>query len=393
MTVPAHSGNQNGGSQAVAPVPVIPFTGAAHEHTEPGGFSFAVTQTVNQQNFGPFDVPAFGFFRHLVIEVTTTAVGTIGTGVANADFPFSIFASISCLDVNGAPIFGPFTGYETLWADISGGYVYNQDPRKGPNFSGNAISPSFILRIPIEISHYDGLGSIANQNAASAYKVSLTVDSLANAYSTVGTLVAPALLVRGWLEAWTLPDDADILGRPQAQFPPAHGTSQYWSKFTKATVAGQNSLLLPRVGNLIRNIVLICRTAAGARADNVYLDPIRLAWDQRDLLNESQSLRIQEMFEKYENLNTRDAGVFHYSFNHSVQGRTGDGPPNLWLPTMQSSRLEFSGVAAVAGSITVLTNDVAPAEIRPDERFVETSQSGGTPGARGQVYGGAPAYQ
>lgn len=380
------------GSGAVAPVPVIPFTGAAHEHTEPGGFSFAVTQTANQQNFGPFDVPAFGFFRHLVIEVTTTANGTLGAGVVNADYPFSIFASISCLDVNGAPIFGPFTGYETLWANIAGGYVYQQDPRKGPGFSATGISPGFILRIPIEISHFDGLGSLANQNAASSYKVSLTVDTIANAWSTAPT-TPPTLLVRGWLEAWTLPDDADILGRPQAQFPPAHGTSQYWSKFNKATVAGQNSILLPRVGNLIRNLVLICRNVSGARADNVFMDPIRLAWDQRDLINESQTLRIQEMFEKIENLNTRDAGVFHYSYNHAVQGRSGDGPPNLWLPTMQSSRLEFSGVSAAAGTITVLTNDIAPAEIRPEERFVETSQSGGTPGARGQVYGGAPAYQ
>lgn len=386
MATPAQTGAP---AQAVTR---IPFTAAAHEHTEPGGFQFNVQPGAAQQNFGPFDVPAFGFLRHMVIEVQTTTAGTGGT--AGPDFPFSLFSSISLSDVNGAPIFGPYTGYETLWANISGGYVYQQDPRRLPGYSTSVTAPSFLLRIPIEISHFDGLGCLANQNAAAAYKVALTVDTLTNWYvqggSGASATTSPIVTVKGWLEAWTLPNDVDIMGRPQEQFPRAHGTTQYWSKFTKAMNAGNNSILLPRVGNLVRNLVLICRNSAGARADNVMPDPIRLAWDQRDLLNESQYLRIQEMYEKIEGpLISRDAGVFHYSFNHQAQGRSGDGPPNLWLPTVQSTRLEFTGVSGVAGSVTVLTNDVAPAEVSPSERFVESSQSGGSPGGRGGAYNGA----
>lgn len=368
---PAES--HDGNAQPVAGV--VPFVAAAHEHTEP---AFTDTFTPGAAALirgpsGPFNIPAFGYIRHIFLEVTA-AGGVIGAGVLSADYPWNLFQSITLLDVNGAPIFGPLDGYATLWANIAGGYAYQQDPRRGPGFVAT-INASFVLRIPVEIYHHDALGSLANQNAAAAYQLQYIINPSTVLYSTAPTTV-PTFTVKGWLEAWTLPNETDIAGRPQAQEPPAHGTSQYWSAANKPVIAGQNAILLNRVGNLIRNIIVIARNATGARDDTVMPDPITVQWDARVLHQVSQNYQRQVMFERIENLFARDAGVFIFSFDHSEEGRSGDGPPNLWIPTVQSTRLEVDGVAATAGNIQVITNDIAPVEVLPSERFVETSSTG-----------------
>lgn len=357
-----------------ASIAAIPFTAAAHEHVEPA-FTDVVTPGAAAQIRGPFDVPAFGYLRHIFLEVSG-AGGTLGSGVLSQDYPWNLFQSITLFDVNGAPIFGPLDGYATLWANIAGGYAFEQDPRRAPEYV-STINAVFFLRIPVEINHYDGLGSLANQNAAASYKLQYIINPSTVVYTTAPTTPA-TFTIRGHLEAWTLPNEVDVAGRPQAQIPPAHGTTQYWSAFQKALVSGNNSILLPRVGNLIRNLIIICRDNASpaARSDAVMVDPVTLSWDARVLTQETARFRRQLMFERINNLNGRDTGVYIFSFNHSDLNRGGDGPPNLWLPTVQSTRLEFVGNNGAVGTAQVITNDIAPVEVLPSERFVETSATG-----------------
>ncbi len=278
---------------------------------------------------------------------------------------------------------GPLSGYQLLWANIVGGYAWEQDPRRNPNFVAT-FNFTFLLRVPVEIAHHNGLGCLANQNAAASYKLSMTVSPSTALYTTAPT-AAPLVTIQGWLEAWTLPSAVDMAGRPQAQQPPAHGTTQYWSVFRRQTVNGNNTLLLPRVGNLIRILLCICRnaTAQGSgdnqRADNVFPSNPQLVWDARQLYNEDQNVRITRGFEAVESLFARDAGVFWYPFNNGgpgTQGRSGDEEPNLWLPTVEATRLELDGNTAVAGTIEFITCDVAPVEVVPSERYVETSATG-----------------
>lgn len=372
---PSSAENLDANAQPIAGV--VPFVAAAHEHTEPA-FTDTFTPGAATLIRGPFNIPAFGYIRHIFLEVTA-AGGTLGAGTLSADYPWNLFQSITLFDVNGAPIFGPLNGYAALWANIAGGYAYQQDPRRGPGFV-STINTSFILRIPVEIYHHDALGSLANQNAAASYQLQFIINPSTVLYSVAPTTV-PAFTVKGWLEAWTLPNETDIAGRPQAQVPPAHGTSQYWSSNTKAVAVGQNNVGITRVGNLIRNLVLICRDATGARVDTVLPDPVTLQWDARVIFQNSQNYQRHITNERIVNLFARDTGVFIFSFDHSEQGRSGDGPPNLWIPTVQSSRLELQGVSAVAGNIEVLINDVAPVEVLPSERYVETSQTGFRPAA------------
>lgn len=380
--MPAVANSSRRAPQQAAPQTLIPFTAAAHHHVEPAFTTQTVTPGANVASIGPLDCSAFGYLRHIVLEVTATG-GTLGAGVLHPDYPFNLFSQLTLFDVNGAPIFGPLSGYETLWANIVGGYVWSQDPRRNPQYV-STINTTFLFRIPVEILAHNGLGSLGNQNAAAAYKVQLSVNPSAALYTTAPTTV-PTFTIKGWLEAWTLPSPADMAGRPQAQIPPAHGTTQYWSVFKRSTVSGNNTLLLPRVGNLIRAIVCICRnnTTQGSgdntRDSTVFPSNPQLVWDARMLYNEDQLYRQTKDYEVIENLSSLDTGVFYYPFNFGgdgTQGRSGDEQPNLWLPTVQASRLELDGTTVTAGTIEFMTNDIAPVEVVPQERYVETSATG-----------------
>lgn len=375
------------GRPAVA-APVIAFTAAAHEHVEPA-FDVSAVPGAAVTTLGPFDVPAYGFLRHIYLLVTLSG-GTIGSAALAADAPWNVFSEVTLLDVNGGQMFGPYTGYQTMLANKWGAYAFRTDPALAPDFATGAITFSFGMRIPVEILHNNGLGALANQNAAAAYKVRLGLNTTAAIWSVAPT-ANPTVRVRGYLEAWSQPTQADALGRMQATVPPAHGTSQFWTAFSKALVAGDNVVLLPRVGNLLRNLIFVHRAAGGARQGPGLTnmpDPIDVRWDARQLINEPLILRRQYMAERIPG-GTVDDGVLAYTFTHDVLGHAGDGSAELFLPTVQATRLEYHSSTFTAGNLEILTNDVAPVEVRPADRFEEQSVTGFHPAGTGAYVGGA----
>lgn len=378
LTAPRRATNQAAPAQR-APQVVIPFTAAAHEHVEPITTQSGIALGAATLPQGPFDVPAYGFLQHVVLDAVCTG-GTTGTAVADA--PFTLFQSIALLDVNGAPIFGPMDGWATLMTNVYGNYGgARSDPRLAPGYVGTTPNFSFQLRIPVQISRHNAYGAIANQNAAAAYKLQYTLNTSAAVWSVAPT-GSPVWTIRSWVECWSQPAASDILGRAQRREPPGHGTTQFWSSFTKSGLAaGQLNIILPRVGNLIRALVFICRDNSGVRTDATMPDPIQFNWDARILTLESQRYRIFRQGEQLPVSTSRDTGIFVLPFNSISDGQVGDEAPNLWLPTVQASRLELAGVSAGAGSIQVLTNDVAPVEVDPADRFVDTSATGFHAGA------------
>lgn len=356
----------------------IPFTRASHEYTEPA-FDFTFTPGAAQQ-FKQYDVPANGFIRSLVLEVTVSSAGALGTGVQHEDMPWALFSSLALSDVNGGQIYGPMSGYQSYLSNVFGA-ISPLPPKAAPTYSATYASISYVLRIPIEISHKNGLGALGNQNAAATYKVNMTLASISEILTSVGTATQNTYRVRGYLEAWTQPNPADPLGRPQMQTPPAHGTTQLWTAIRKDFTAGQNTIKIDRVGNMIRNVICVARTTAPARSNTVFPDPMRLSWDARDLLNHSQIVQRQlQRARLLDESNTGiDTGVFAFCFAAENNGKAGDDGPQFWLPTSQATRLEIVGTTAASGSIDVLINDVAPVETVPSERYMEKSDTGFTP--------------
>ena len=375
------NGQAKRGGQQAPQLPIIPFTHAAHEHVEP---AFDVTRTVtgNVQQLGPFDVPAFGYLRNIWLLVEGSGGATGGGGATlSGDAPFNLIQDVALLDVNGAPIFGPYNGYQVYLANKWGGYQFLQDPDAQPNYSNTIATPTFALRIPVEISAKTGLGALSNMNASANYKVQVSLAASTTWLSVVTGATLPSVRVRGFLEAWTLPNPTSRDGLPQATMPPLHGTAQYWSVFTKQIVAGENDIILPRVGNQIRNLICVLYddSTPSVRISTEYPDPVRFNWDARQLLNEARPYRQQQMFERYGNVGL-DTGVFVYDFAHDANGHPGgEDDGHLWLRTVQATRLEFVGTFGGGGQLQVLTNDVAPVAVQ--NRYEEDSRSGGVPGA------------
>ena len=359
-------------------VPALPFTASAHEHVEPA-FTLTVTPGAVAQQLNPVDIPAAGYARYLFLEVSAT--GGVGGTIA-ADGPWNLFQSINLADVNGANIFGPLSGYSTFIANLLGGYAPRSNPVDSPDHVGSAPNPSFILRIPIEINRKNGLGSIGNQNAAAEYKLSLAINTLAAMFSVAPSPV-PTYTIRGWLEGWTLPAPHDARGRLQSQVPPLLGTGQFWtSRVQSGILVGENEIGLRRLGNYVRLWAFIARDASGVRSNSVFPDPVSFEWDGITIRKQSQRYMRQEVYEKTLGTVTLPTGVFAIPFNHGGEkGLLGNEDPDLWLPTSASSRIRLVGSSAAAGSVEVLTNDVATVEQDQTDRYQ-------VPNATGEVVAG-----
>lgn len=373
MPKTASRGTSQGAASQSRQVQALRFVASAHEHREP-----ILTQTVTpsavaqQSNPSNIPIPAYGFIGHVVLLVSW-AGGVAGTLAADA--PWNFFQSLSIQDVNGAYLQNPIDGFSLLMENVYGGYAYRQDPRLSPIFSSTSTAGQFMIRIPVQISRHNAYGSLANQNAAAPYQLAWTINPSTTIFSAAPTTM-PQFTIAAYLEAWSQPNARDLKGRPQAQLPPLHGSTQQWSNYTKAIAVGNNVTQLPRVGNTIRTIILIARTGAGVRSDAVMPNPFSLNLDARVLTNELQAIRQQLQTEGLETNIARDTGVHVFYFNNSILGHIGDESSDLWLPTVQSTRLELVGNSAEAGNLQILTNDIVQVEVDQAARYVMDSQTG-----------------
>jgi hypothetical protein len=359
-------------AQQPAMAAALPFVAASHEHVEPA-FTLSSALGAATVPFNPQDIPAYGYLRNIYLEVAVTgpSAGTIA-----ADGPWNILSSVAMQDVNGANIVGPIDGYALYVANLLGGYANRQNPQDSPLYSiATPYLPTFGIRVPVEVSRQDGFGSLANQNASANYKLSLTLNTAAAAFPTLtGTAT---VTIKGWLEAWTLPAPVSNQGVPQAQAPPLLGSGQYWSARTQSVLVGANTVGMTRVGNYIRAFGFIGRDASGVRTNASLPDPFQFNWDGMSIINTSQNYMRQKLYESTNGTVTLPTGVLGLLFDTGgAAGDIGNDPSTLWLPTMQSSRLELTGTWAGAGSTQVLTNEIAPVDADQATRFQVPNGSG-----------------
>lgn len=356
---PAQVAGPNGApAPGAAALALVPFTRASMEHTEPGNLDVTLAALgAASVQINAVDIPAYGYLRYYDLLVEATG-GTGTAAIYAADAPWSAIQEVTLSDINGAPIYGPVSGYDLFLTQLFGGYSFMTDPQLSPEFVTPATSGnySFLLRIPLEIDVRDALGSVANMNAGANYQLRITAAASTAVYTTPPT-GAPTVRFRGWIEAWAQPAAQSIEGFPQAVQPPALGTTQYWSRFIPPVAAGQQTIQLRRVGNYLRMLVLVMRNAAGARVASLP-DPIQIYWDSRLVFNEALALRRRFMWERY-NV-TIPTGVIVFDMAHDFSGHVGQEMRDQWWRTVQSSRIEIQGAFGVAGTLELLTNDVAP---------------------------------
>ncbi len=366
QNVAGASGTANEKGTAPPPVRLAPFTRGAMKHREPF-IDVAATATANGSQVNAQDVPSYGYLRGVWFLVNATG-GTGTAAVVQEDAPWSALSGITLADVNGAQIVGPIDGYDLFLINLLGGYL-GADPRWSAVYSAvsTAGNFAFLLWLPIEISERDALGALPNQNASATYKLSFTYGVLINIYSTNPTGI-PSVRVRVWLDAWSQPAPTDILGNPQAEVPPAFGTTQFWTRQQYNLNSGDQTVRLSRVGNIIRKLIIIFRTTAPARSTTNMPDPTRIQLEGRIVENIGRDLwrfiaaeQSDQGFTFADATNPYPTGVVAYNFDTDLNGKSGDEMRDLWLPTSQATRLEIVGNFGAAGTLTVITNDVAPA--------------------------------
>jgi hypothetical protein len=360
-----------------AAVPPVPFVRAAHEHTESVQLALinaAITANpvVSQQ----VPIPAYGYLRNIALVVTSSG-GTVGSAALTGDGLWKVIRSVQIFDTNGSPITAPISGFELMLMNKYGYMAASADPQVGPDYSGGAITQSFILRLPIELLR--GFGALPNQNAAAPYKLQVTLGTLADVYS-VNPTAAPTIQIDAWLEAWSKPAPVTPTGRPQAVEPPRSGTTQRWWFIPGNSIAaGSGRVVIPQVGNKIRTLIFVVRDGSGVRRGPLtnMPDPIELWWDNRQQFIIPLRLLRKYMAERIVPLGNGgysgvENGVLVFDYSHDVLNQMSGGT-DLYLPTVQATRLELRANNFAAGSVDVLVNDVTPVEISAAGRYSEAS--------------------
>jgi hypothetical protein len=375
------TGDRRSGKSTQQTMPVVPFLRASMEHREPCGIDVQrQLLTSGAQDLGVFDIPAYGYIRSIVLVVTGT--GGTGSPVFAEDGPFSVLQNLALTEPNGAVIVQFNSGYECYLANKWGGYAapIGADARLAPTTTTDATGNfSFVLRLPIELSGRDGLGSLPNQNAAATFKLraSLASGATAGALYTTAPTAQPTVRVQVYLEAWDQPE-VSVAGMTNQVTPPAMNTTQFWSAQIYNVNAGAQTVRLTRVGNYLRNLIFILRRSAGTRVNGQtdWPDPMTLYLDARPVDIASKTLLSEQMYRRSgygaraqgaalttalasDTAGGLDSGVFLYDFTHEFDQTIGQENRDLWLPTLGSTRLELQGSFGNAGSLTVLTNDVA----------------------------------
>jgi hypothetical protein len=386
---------QSGGKQA-APKP-RPFRIGVQSKDEID-YDVTVTAAASTQDLPVLNIPPAGFLRGLYVLVEAVAGNTGTVAVAfKEDAPFNVLETITLEDVNNQPIVGPISGHDLMLINKYGGYAGFSDPRGAPGPAYYALSGagttagtpnsaqggaySFVLRVPVELVQRDGLGSLPNKSGTSMFKLRMRANTIANVFATApGHATTPSIIrFRVQQVNWWDPPETDLKGRPLAQNPPAVQTTQYWSKASYPVAAGQSRQGLQRVGFLIRNLIFVLRDTSGTRSgsgDTAWPDPFTLQFEAIQLIVRARILWLKLMAERFGTVRAealaggtalgdtfiRDNAVYVEPFNLDFALVPGAETRMGYLATSSASRLEIQGTLGTgAGTMSVLTNDVAPA--------------------------------
>jgi hypothetical protein len=412
-------------------VAAIPFARAAKWHIEQSNTQSGISLLGNSQVFN-YPIASYGYLSAILITVQLTGALGGSSMTFWEDAPYSLISNIQLSDVNGVPIYqlsgfhaylaakyggyrpfpldgvlkgAPFDSPTTAFVGTPNQVTGQQSIGTGPgagagggpiaavNSQTNAVysyggyfyppipgaggmNTKFILPLFFEFG-LDGLGCLPNMDASSRYNLQLTVAGGANTSQVTGPYVVggticttlPTMTITVEILARSQPPAADMYGNMNSTAPPAVGTLQYWTNQTASGLANaQNTIQLTRVGNLIRNHILVWRsstTTLNPRASAELADLPSLFefdWDvgQRYVVN-TATLRLMNGYGNYGYDVPNGVIVLPNTLDPDFLpiGNLGDE----WLGTVGATKftLRFSpGASASGGTVSVLTNDIVP---------------------------------
>lgn len=342
------------------------------------------------------ELKTYGFVDRLWLKLAATVAGSTG-GTFGADSPANFLDVFRVQDPNGHAI---------IDADSFGLYLLNKycgrnrngDPLNYPNVTPTSLgttvptSPQFELLVPFCINEEIGLGALSDMDASGPYKIIAqgAVSTAAGAhglFSTAPSTTTPTLQVQVGGEFFSLPgENSRVNGQQQVQLPPLldRGVAVV-NEFTKTSITnlstGTKTYKIPRVGNILRQVILVARNSAGARIDwvaNVASGTrIGLSFDSIPLKDIDPQHWITSMMRKQSRGEVYDTGVLVYS--RGAPDRilpfieTGlDGGLDSLQQTAQTTALELTinaGATLAAGSIDVYTSDITVTNMITGEKY------------------------
>lgn len=344
----------------------VPFSRASRLRTDAGRqLTGTITTATQQLSFTP--LPTTGYLSTLYLVVVATAAGNSATVAFQADAPWNFFRTILFRDATGIPILNLLTGYQAYLAAKWGAYRLGRPEGSSLAFStttgSGATGGSFTFILPIyQEFGRDTLGVLANMDASAGYQLDLTVAASTDIYSTAPTTLPP-FTINLWLESYTNPPKT-LEGNPTRDTPPALGSTQFWSvqNYNWSGTAEQ-TVQIVRVGNLIRDMILVFRNTSSPAARSATVVPsslanIRFELDQTYLMNQSVIMNqfINYRYWTYD----LDTGIILYGFCYDPDNLPTGEYGDRWLATLAQTRIALIFTPGAAGSLEVLINDITP---------------------------------
>jgi hypothetical protein len=359
-------------------MPAAPFRAGTIRTLVSDGYQISTTLTSAQQQLTQYAPTPNAYLRGLWIQSVATASANSANAAFQQDAPFNVYASITFQDANQKPIIGPFDGYTLFLVNKYGGYQYNDDPRASSVFSvttgtqGSGGSFTHLLYVPLEIDSRDTMGALQNKSASSSFQLLLTVNSLANVYSTSPSS-APALVTTVFEDGWLQPKAVDSSGTPLSQAPPQLGTTQYWTRGSYNALNGSQQIQLTQgLGYPVRQYLAVNYDVSGntrSVGDTDFPTTTQFIFRGTSFWNVSKTLWKDQMSRSLglnatsaDSANGLENGVYRLGFNDDFGLQDGDEMRNGYLVTQQGD--QFQMVATFNGNSNLfwVANYVAPAQ-------------------------------
>jgi|SRR5688572_1439059 len=336
--------------------------------------------TASTQDLRTYECDPNGFLGGAYILVEATGGSSTAALSISGNAPFNVFDTITFNDTNNKPIVGPMGGYDLYVANKYGGYANVDDAKESPVYSapvtasGNGSGVfTFVLRLPVEIVHRDGLGSLPNKSSSATFDISLRLAALATILGSGQTTLTVRTRIQqfGWMD----PNAADIKGNPVNQNPPGVQTTQYWAVQTYTMASGSFNQRLQGIDSLVRNLVFVLEDdgVRGSQADSDFTDTFTLQYETSLPVQRIKTIwrhMIGEAFgykNAVETAGGRDYGVYPIWYNADFGLKPGAETRLGYLPVTSATTLNISGSWNGSGTkvLRVMVNKIVPANGDP----------------------------
>jgi len=366
---------------ANAAVPAIPFTRAARKKSRLIGTYGPVALGAAAVQQAPIQIPANGYIRKLIFDVTGTTAGNAATVTFANDAPFNVVQQFQFSAANGDTVYSTMDFFtlamiNKYFACGNEGY----DPASDPTFSKTTGSGAtggsfhFQVELPLEFDTRDACGALTNMAANQSFLLQYWLNNSASLYGTAPTN-PPSVTITVTAEYWAAPAAQNPQGIAQQTAPRCNGTVALFQTQTPPIVTSTDQTIqLTNVGNTIRVIMFILRTAAGVRTETDWPNQLQFSVNN-DVWNfKTKNNWLKERAERYAawyrggaknaavTAGALDNGVYVYSdfINDGSGGNntvSGGANRDLMLVTGSATALniEAQNWGATAGQLLVVT--------------------------------------